>query len=583
MSMGNSRENALSAVLTPHLRAYRTPLLVLILLQLVAVTTTLLLPNLNGRIVDEGIAQADVDAITTIGSAMLALALVNLCASVAATIIGSFIATSIGRDIRNSTYSRVQQFSDTDLHKFGVPSLITRSTNDINQLQLVVFIAMTVLATAPVLVVGGTVMALSENIRLAPIVIVVAIALTTVVVVIVRKLIPSYSRLQSAIDRVGRVLREQLTGVKVIRSFGREELEESRFDTANTELTATAHRIGALQALMLPSIILIANVGAAAVIGVGAILVGNGSMEVGGIIAFVGYLTQILVGLSIAAAMIALVPRAQVSARRVQEILGTDPSVTDPDDPRSPATRTGIVELVDVGFRYPGAENAVLSGINLRCRPGTLTAVLGGTGDGKSTLLSLIPRFCDATSGRVLIDGIDVRERDRSDLHRDISYVAQVPALLSGTLESNLRLGHPDATDDDLRNALDVACATDFVFSHEQGLGQVVQHGGKNFSGGQRQRLALAQAIVPRPHLLLLDDPFSALDPETESLVKQRLRQALPDAVVLLTAQRVSSAAGADSIIVLADGRIDSRGTHEQLAQNSTTYREILESQAALR
>lgn len=581
--MGISREKPLITVLSPHLRTHLRPLLVLIFLQLVAVTTTLLLPNLNGRIVDEGIAQADVDAITTIGAIMLALALVNLCASVAATIIGSFIATSIGRDIRNSTYSRVQQFSNTDLHKFGVPSLITRSTNDINQLQLVVFIAMTVLATAPVLVVGGTVMALSENIELAPVVVVVAVALTTVVIVIVRKLIPSYARLQSAIDGVGRVLREQLTGIKVIRSFGREELEESRFDTANTELTTTAHRIGSLQALLLPSIILIANVGAAAVIGLGAVLVDNNSMEVGGIIAFVGYLTQILIGLSIAAAMIALVPRAQVSARRVQEILGTNPSVEDPDVCRVPGTRTGEVELSGVGFRYPGAEHAVLSDIDLRCRPGTLTAVLGGTGDGKSTLLSLIPRFCDATSGRVLVDGTDVRERARADLYQDISYVAQVPALLSGTVEANLRLGRPDASDDDLRAALDVACASDFVFSHEQGLRQVVQHGGKNFSGGQRQRLALAQAIVHRPRLLLLDDPFSALDPETESRVKQRLRQALPDVVILLTAQRVSSTAGADIIVVLSGGRICARGTHDELIRNSTTYREILDSQAALR
>ncbi len=581
--MGIPKEKPLTTVLAPHLRTYRRPLLILIFLQLVAVTTTLLLPNLNGRIVDEGIAHADVDAIVTIGAIMLALALVNLCASVAATIIGSFLATSIGRDIRNSTYSRVQQFSDTDLHKFGVPSLITRSTNDINQLQLAVFIAMTVLATAPVLVVGGTVMALSENVRLAPVVIVIAAALTTVVVVIVRKLIPSYSRLQSAIDGVGRVLREQLTGIKVIRSFGREELEESRFDTANTELTTTSHRIGSLQAIMLPSIILIANVGAAAVIGVGAVLVGNNSMEVGGIIAFVGYLTQILIGLSIAAAMVALVPRAQVSARRVQEILGTVPSVQDPDVCRVPAIRTGEVELSGVGFRYPGAEHAVLSDIDLQCRPGTLTAVLGGTGDGKSTLLSLIPRFCDATSGRVLIDGIDVRERERSELYQDISYVAQVPALLSGTLEANLRLGRPDASDDDLRAALDVACATDFVFNHEQGMHQEVQHGGGNLSGGQRQRLALAQAIVHRPRLLLLDDPFSALDPETESQVKQKLRRALPDTVILLTAQRVSSTAGADTIVVLSGGRICARGTHDELIGSSSTYREILDSQAALR
>lgn len=581
--MADNKENSLTRVLAPYLKGHRLPLVFLLFLQLVAVATTLLLPNLNGRIVDEGIAQADVDAIVTIGAIMLGLAVVNLCASVAATIIGSFTSTSAGRDIRNSTYQRVQSFSDTDLHKFGVPSLITRSTNDINQLQLVVFVAMTVLVTAPVLVVGGTVMALSENVKLAPIVIVVAIALTAVVIVIVRKLIPSYSRLQNAIDRVGRVLREQLTGIKVIRSFGRETLEASRFETANTELTATAHRIGALQAVMLPSIILIANVGAAAVIGVGAVFVGDGSMEVGGIIAFVGYLTQILVGLSIAAAMIALLPRAQVSARRVLEVLDTVPSVEDPEASRAPNVRTGEVELAGVEFRYPGAEHAVLSDINLRCRPGTWTAILGGTGDGKSSLLSLIPRFCDPTSGRVLVDGIDVRERNRTELYEDISYVAQVPALMSGSLESNLRLGRPGATDTELRDALNVVCANDFVFSHEQGLDQAVQHGGDNFSGGQRQRLALAQAIVPRPRLLLLDDPFSALDPETESIVKHRLREALPDTVVILTAQRVSSTAGADTIIVLADGRIESRGTHDELTARSTTYREILDSQAALR
>lgn len=565
------------------MRTYRRPLTILLLLQLIAAVATLLLPNLNGRIVDEGIARTDVDAIYSIGAIMLALAAVNFCASVGATIIGSFISTSIGRDIRNSTFARVQRFSDTDLRTFGIPSLITRSTNDINQLQMFVFVATTILATAPVLVVGGTVMALGENIRLAPIIIVVAVALTAVVTIIVRKLIPSYARLQSLVDRVGQVLREQLTGIKVIRAFGREDLEATRFDAANTALTVTAHRIGALSAVLLPSIILIANLGAAAVIAAGAVLVDNGSMEVGGIIAFVGYLTQILIGLSIVAAMVALVPRAQISAQRVQDVLSTVPSVQDPEACRTPSTRTGQVELVKVGFRYPAARDAVLADIDLTCRPGTLTAILGGTGDGKSTLLNLIPRFCDATSGQVLVDGVDVRDRSRTDLYRDISYVAQAPTLLSGTLESNLRLGRPDATDDELRAALEVVSAVDFVFAHEEGLDQLVQPGGSNFSGGQRQRLALAQAIVPGPRLLLLDDPFAALDPETENRIKHRLRRALPETVIILTAQRVSSTAGADTIIVLAGGRVDARGTHDELAQSSTTYREILESQAALR
>jgi ATP-binding cassette subfamily B protein len=441
---------------------------------------------------------------------------------------------------------------------------------------------MTILATAPVLVIGGTAMAISENYTLSPLVVLIAASLTVVVVAIVRKLIPSYEKLQQSVDRVGRVLREQLTGIRVIRSFGREELEISRFATANTDLTSTARRIGALQAILLPSIIFIANIGAAAVIGIGAVLVDNQSMEVGGIIAFVGYLTQILIGLSIGAAMIALLPRAQVSARRVLEVLNTVPSVQDPEHDRAPTTRTGLLELDGVGFRYPGAQHAVLTDIDLVCRPGTVTAVLGGTGDGKSTLLKLVPRFCDVTSGRITIDGVDVRERIRATLYEDISYVAQTPSLLSGTLEANLRLGCPEATDDDLSAALTVVCAADFVFSHEMGLGQQVQHGGSNFSGGQRQRLALAQAIVPKPRLLLLDDPFSALDPEVESIIKQQLRQALPETVILLTAQRVSSARGADTIVVLTDGRIDARGTHDELAASSSTYREILESQAAL-
>jgi ATP-binding cassette subfamily B protein len=580
--MATTAEKPLTSVLLPQLRTFRRPLVLLLFLQLTAAATTLLLPNLNGRLVDDGIARADTDAILAIGAIMLTLAVVNLCASVLATVIGSHVATSIGRGLRDSTYARVQSFADTDLHKFGVASLITRSTNDINQLQLAVFMAMTILATAPVLVIGGAVMAVTENYTLAPLVVVVAAALTTVVVVIVRKLIPSYEMLQRFVDRVGRVLREQLTGVRVIRSFGREDLEMSRFATANTDLTATARRIGALQAVLLPSIIFIANIGAAAVIGVGGVLVDNGSMQVGGIIAFVGYLTQILIGLSIGAAMVALLPRAQVSARRVLEVLDTIPAVQDPPSDRAPATRTGHVELECVGFRYPGAQHAVLTDIDLVCRPGTVTAILGGTGDGKSTLLTLIPRFADVTSGRIRIDGVDVRERVRSVLYEDISYVAQAPSLMSGTLESNLRLGRPEATDDELREALNVVCAADFVFSHEMGLDQQVQHGGKNFSGGQRQRLALAQAIVPRPRLLLLDDPFSALDPEIESIIKQRLRQALPQTVVVLTAQRVSSARGADTIVILTDGRVDARGTHDELAASNATYREILESQAAL-
>jgi ATP-binding cassette subfamily B protein len=568
--------------LLPHLRRFRWALILLFLLQLTAAATTLLLPNLNGRLVDDGIARADMDAIVTIGAIMLALALINLCASVLATVIGSHISTSAGRSIRNATYHRVQSFSDTDLQRFGIPTLITRSTSDINQLQLAVFVVMTVLASAPVLVIGGTVMALSENYKLAPLVLLVAAALTAVVIVIVRKLIPSYEKLQMRIDRVGRVLREQLTGIRVIRSFGREELEISRFDAANTDLTATARRIGALQAVLLPSIVFIANIGAAGVIGVGAVLVDNQTMEVGGIIAFVGYLTQILIGLSIGAAMIALIPRAQVSARRIKEVLDSEPSVQDPPTDRTPLSRTGSLQLDGVGFRYPGAQHAVLVDIDLVCRPGTVTAVLGGTGDGKSTLLKLIPRFSDVTSGRVLIDGVDVREQRRDLLHEDISYVSQAPSLMSGTLESNLRLGCPEATDEDLRAALTTAGAADFVFSHEMGLAQPVRHRGRNFSGGQRQRLALAQAIAAKPRLLLLDDPFSALDAEIESVIKQRLRQSLPEAVILLTAQRVSSARGADTIVVLADGRIDARGSHDELLASSATYREILDSQAAL-
>ena len=581
--MTNNPDRALTTVLRPHARALRGPLLLLLFLQVTAAVTILLMPNLNGRLIDDGIGRADMDAIRTIGAMMLAVAFVSLVVSVLATILGSYISTSIGRDLRNQTYARVQSFADTDVNRFGIPSLITRSTNDINQLQLMIFVAMTILATAPVLVIGGTVMALSENYRLAPLVVLVAAALMVIVVVIVRKLVPHYEKLQKSVDRVGRVLREQLTGIRVIRSFGREDLETSRFATANTDLTKTAWSIGSLQALLLPSVIFIANIGAVAVIGVGAVLVDNNSMQVGGIVAFVGYLTQIVIGLSIGAAMVALLPKAKVSARRIHEVLSTEPSVQDPAAGRTPDSRTGHVKLSDVGFRYPGAQHPVLHDINLDCRPGTLTAVLGGTGDGKSTLLGLIPRFNDVTTGQVLIDGIDVRERHRSELYEDISYVSQVPTLLSGTLESNLRLGNPAASDDDLRSALQVACATDFVFSHEDGLDQRVQHGGKNFSGGQRQRLALAQAIVAKPRLLLLDDPFSALDPEIESIVKHRLRQQLADAVIILTAQRVSSARGADTIVVLTDGRIDALGTHDELAATSSVYREILDSQAALR
>lgn len=582
VNMTKPKDRSLRTVLLPHLRRYRLSLSVLLILQLTSVITMLLLPNLNGRIVDEGIANADVNAIVALGITMLGLAGLNLLASVSATIVGSRISTGIGRAIRNDTYARVQDFSDSDLRRFGVPSLITRSTNDTNQLQVAVFMTMTVLATAPLLVAGGTVFALSANIQLAPLVVLSALCLTATVVLIVRKLIPYYAILQTSIDRVGRVLREQLAGIAVIRSFGREGLETDRFDRMNTHLTATARRIGSLQAVLLPSILVISNFGAAAVIGVGAILVGNGSMEVGEIIAFVGYLTQILAGLSLGAAMVAVLPRAQVSARRIREVLETIPSVQDPAAPREPGSRRGSVELRGVEFRYPGAHKPIIAGVDMVCGPGTTTVILGGTGDGKSTLLGLIPRFSDVTSGQVLVDGIDIRERRRDNLYLGMSYVAQVPALLSGTLESNLRLGRPEASDADLRTALEIACADDFVFRHELGTNQEVQHGGKNFSGGQRQRLALAQAIVADPRLLLLDDPFSALDPETESNIKHRLRQALPGVTVVMTAQRVSSAVGADTIIVLTDGRIEARGTHDELARNSPTYREILESQAAL-
>ncbi|MCW2634405.1 MAG: carbohydrate transporter [Blastococcus sp.] len=572
----------LIGLLRTYLRPYTGALAVVVALQLVATMASLYLPSLNADIIDRGVATGDTGFILSTGGWMLAVTLVQILCQVTAVYYGARTAMAVGRDLRSAVFSRVAEFSAREVAGFGAPSLITRNTNDVQQVQMLVVVTCTMLVAAPIMCVGGIVMALREDVGLSWLMVVSVPALLLCVGSIVVRMVPQFRAMQTRIDQVNRVLREQLTGMRVVRAFVREDDETRRFGDANEALTATALRTGRLMVLIFPTVTLILNGSSIAALWFGAGRVDAGQMQIGSLTAFLMYLMQILMSVMMATFMAIMIPRAAVCADRITEVLDTVSSVAPPLQPAPDVPARGELELRGVELAYPGAAAPVLRGVSLRAGPGRTTAVVGSTGAGKTTLLSLVPRLFDVTAGAVLVDGIDVRDMDPEALWRRVGLVPQKAFLFTGTVASNLRYGDPDATDDDLWAALTVAQARDFVEAMPGGLEAEISQGGANLSGGQRQRLAIARALVRRPQIYLFDDSFSALDLTTDARLRAALVPWTSDATVVVVAQRVSTIVDADEIIVLENGLVAGRGTHEELLLDCRTYQEIVESQLSL-
>jgi len=566
-------------LLRTYLSPYGRPLTVVVALQLVGTMASLYLPSLNADIIDQGVATGDTGYIMRIGGWMLLVTAVQIVCTIVAVYYGAQTAMSFGRDVRAAVFARVGWFSAREVARFGAPSLITRTTNDVQQVQMLVVMTCTMLIAAPIMMVGGVIMALQEDAGLSWLMLIIVPAMAVAIALIMRRMIPQFRLMQERIDSVNRVLREQITGIRVVRAFVREPYETRRFGVANDELTMTALRAGRLFALVFPVVVLVFNASSVAVLWFGAARVDAGEIQVGALIAFLQYLMQILMSVMMVTFMAVMVPRAAVSSDRIGEVLETDSSVKAPDDPVTDVPGAGEVEVRDVEFTYPGADSPVLRGVTFHARPGQTTAVIGSTGAGKTTLLSLIPRLFDVTGGRVLVDGVDVRELDFDALRERIAIVPQRPYLFTGTIATNLRYGDPDATDEELWRCLEIAQARDFVAEMPEGLDAPVAQGGTNLSGGQRQRLAIARALVRRPEIYLFDDSFSALDLGTDSRLRAALRPVTADAAVIIVAQRVSTIVDADQIVVLEDGEVVGIGRHDELLETSPTYAEIVASQ----
>ncbi len=566
-------------LLRTYLRPYRRWLAWVVVLQFLATLAALYLPSLNADIIDNGVAQGDTGYITRAGLVMLAVTLVQIAATVVAVYFGARTAMAFGRDMRAALFHRVGSFSSHEVARFGAPSLITRNTNDVQQVQMLVLLSCTLMVAAPIMMVGGVVMALREDVGLSWLLIVSVPALVISVGVVISKMLPSYRVMQVRIDAVNKTLREQITGIRVVRAFVREPFETRRFDTANQELTDVSLRVGRWMAVMFPLVFLILNVSSVAVLWFGGLRVDAGLMQVGSMTAFLAYLIQILIAVMMATFMLVLVPRATVSADRIAEVLATESSVVPPLVPVTELGERATLRFTDVEFSYPGASEPVLRGISFTARPGQTTAIIGSTGAGKSTLLGLVPRLFDVTGGEVSVDGVDVRKLDPDLLWGRIGMVPQQGYLFSGTVATNLRYGRPEATEEEMWAALEIAQARDFVEEMNGGLEAPISQGGTNVSGGQRQRLAIARAVISNPTIYLFDDSFSALDLATDGRLRHALKPITRDATVIVVAQRVSTILDADQIVVLEHGEVVGLGGHAQLLAGCETYQEVVESQ----
>ncbi|HZG95151.1 MAG TPA: ABC transporter ATP-binding protein [Mycobacteriales bacterium] len=566
-------------VLRAHLRPYRRTIGVIVVLQLLQSIATLFLPTLNADIIDNGVVKGDTGYIMRIGLVMLAVTLAQIACAVPAVYLGARTAMAVGRDLRAATFDHIQSFSGREVGTFGTPSLITRTTGDVQQVQMITMMGFTMMVSAPIMALGGVILALNQDVPLSALLLVVAPVLAVLVTLITRRMRPLFILTQQRIDRINAVLREHITGIRVIRAFVRDTHEQQRFRRANRDLYDVSAAAGRLMALLFPTVMLVFNASSVAVIWFGGQRIESGAMQVGAMTAFLSYLMQILFSVMMATFMMMMVPRAQVCADRIVEVLGTQSSVVPPTDGVAHPVARGELELRDVEFRYPGAEQPVLSGVSLVAHRGETTAIIGSTGSGKSTLLNLIPRLMDVTGGAVLVDGVDIRRLDPTVLSRAVGFVPQRPYLFTGTVATNLRYGRPDATDDELWTALETAQARAFVEQMTGGLDAPIAQGGTNVSGGQRQRLAIARALVRRPEIYLFDDSFSALDYATDAALRAALSAETADATVVIVAQRVSTIRGADRIVVLDEGRVVGSGTHTDLMADNATYREIVLSQ----
>ncbi len=567
-------------ILLRRSRPYAGFVAAVLVLQAISTAATLYLPSLNADIIDQGVARADIDYIWSTGGVMLAVAFLQVISAVAAIWCGARVAMGLGRDLRALVFRRVAAFSAEDMGHFGTPTLITRATNDVQQVQMVYLMMLNFMVAAPIMAIGGIVMAVREDAGLSWLVWASVGVLLAALSVIIAKLMPLFKNMQDKLDVLNGTLREQLTGIRVVRAFVREEHETERFTDANQTLTRLSLKIGQLFVLMFPLITIILNVATGSVLWFGGHRVDQGLVEIGSLTAFLQYLMQILAAVMMGTFMAMMLPRALVCAKRITEVLAHEPSIHAPAQPVRPEHNRGRVEFREVTFSYAGAEAPVLEDISFTAEPGTTTAIIGSTGSGKTTLLSLLPRLYLPSGGQVLLDGVDVAQMDRADIVERVSLVPQKPYLFSGTVASNLRLGRPEADDAELWDALDVAQAG-FVREHPDGLDMAISQGGTNVSGGQRQRLSIARLLVARPKVMAFDDSFSALDVITDAQVREALAAAAGDCTRIVVAQRVSSIMDADQILVLEAGRIVARGTHEELLGSSPTYQEIVESQAA--
>ena len=566
-------------LLRVYLRPYSRQVALVIALLAVQAIANLYLPNLNADIINDGVVKGDIGYIVHTGGLMLLVTLLLALCAVVATFFGARTAMAFGRDVRGAVFRKVTDFSQVETNVFGTPSLITRNTNDVTQVQMVIVMALNVMILAPIMCVGGIIMALREDVPLSSLLVVIIPLMLLVIGLLATRAMPLFRAMQKKIDRINQLMRENLSGIRVIRAFVRTEHEEERFDVANADLTETSLRVNRLFALMIPALFMILNLSTVAILWFGGLRIDSGAMPIGNLLAFLQYVMQILFAVMMAMVMFIMVPRALASAERIAQVLDTDVSLIDPEAPADVSAARGVVEFRDLEFRYPGAEDPVLCGIAFTASPGQTTAIVGSTGSGKSTLINLLPRFYDATEGSVLIDGVDVRDMRQEDLWALIGLIPQQAFLFSGTVASNLRYGNEDATDAELWHALEIAQAQGFVSEMQGGLDAPIDQGGTNVSGGQRQRLAIARALVKRPQILVFDDSFSALDFKTDSLLRAALREDTLSATVIIVAQRVGTIMHADQIVVLEAGEIAGVGTHAELMERCETYREIVFSQ----
>ncbi|HEY6934244.1 MAG TPA: ABC transporter ATP-binding protein [Marmoricola sp.] len=562
-----------------HLRPYRSWLSLVVLFQFVGTVAALYLPSLNADIIDKGVITGDIGYIVRIGAIMLGVAVLQIACSITAVWFSARSAMSFGRDVRAALFRRVGSFSQREVQQFGPPSLITRETNDVQQVQMLVLMSCTLMVAAPIMMVGGVIMAMREDLGLSWLIAVAVPLLVVSIGFVVTRMVPNFRKMQVRIDEVNRLLREQITGVRVVRAFVREPHETRRFATANADLTDVAVRAGRWMAAMFPTVMLVANLSSVAVLWFGGHRVDSGQMQVGALTAYLSYLMQILMSVMMGTFMMMMIPRSAVCADRIMEVLDTRTSVRPPVEPVTEVGEHGTLVFDHVEFSYPGADVPVVHDLSFEARPGQTVAIIGSTGAGKSTTVNLVPRLFDVTGGRVLVDGVDVRDLDPELLWSTVGLVPQKAYLFSGTIASNLRYGDPAATDDELWEALEIAQAADFVRAMPGGLEAPISQGGTNVSGGQRQRLAIARALVRRPEIYLFDDAFSALDLATDARLRAALQPVTTEATVLIVAQRVSTIRDADLILVLEDGAVVGRGTHAQLLESCATYQEIVASQ----